>query len=160
MRFVTFSIDDKPRLGVCSDEEVVVDLSVAVPDLPQDMADMVALRRSGLETILKVLKEVPDDAKRRLADISLLAPFPVPRRNIMCVGKNYHAHAREFHNSGFDATAGKQAAPDYPIIFTKATTSVIGPQKPIPLPDDLSSSIDYEGELAVVIGKEGRCIYK
>ncbi len=160
MRFVTFSIDAKACIGVMSDDEVVVDLSVADPNLPQDMAGMVALGQDGIETVMNVLKEVPDNAKRGLTDISLLAPFPKPGRNIMCVGKNYHAHAREFYKSGFDATAGAQAAPDYPIIFTKATTSVIGPNTPIPLPGDLSSSIDYEGELAVVIGKEGQRISK
>ena len=90
----------------------------------------------------------------------LLAPIPRPAKNIFCVGKNYHEHAKEFHDSGFDASAGAAAIPDLPIIFTKAATTVIGPKAPIPGSSDPTQSVDYEGELTVVIGKGGRGIRK
>lgn len=89
-----------------------------------------------------------------LAEAVLLAPIPEPRRNIFCVGKNYYAHADEFHSSGFDSS-GKEAVPAAPIIFTKATTSVIGPDAVVNGSLDPTNSVDYEGELGVVIGK--RC---
>ncbi len=95
-----------------------------------------------------------------LADAILLAPLPRPGRNIFCVGKNYHAHAEEFHRSGFDASAGANATPDFPIIFTKAPSTVTGPGDDIPSFLDYSKSTDYEGELAVIIGKGGRGISK
>jgi 2-keto-4-pentenoate hydratase/2-oxohepta-3-ene-1,7-dioic acid hydratase in catechol pathway len=92
--------------------------------------------------------------------VKLHAPIPRPAKNVLCVGKNYYDHAHEFHNSGVDASAGKDAIPDVPIPFTKWPNSVIGPGEPIPSYLDYSNSTDYEGELGVVIGPGGRGISK
>ena len=84
-----------------------------------------------------------------------------PRRphNIICVGKNYRAHAHEFTKSGFDAGAkAEDAIPEHPIIFTKPSSSIVGPDDAIPLWDGLDAAVDYEAELAVVIGRGGRAI--
>ncbi len=89
--------------------------------------------------------------------VRLLAPIPHPARNIFCVGKNYHEHAKEFASSGFDTTA-KEVVPEAPVVFTKQTTSVCGPGDTIPAYLDDTNSVDYEGELAVIIGKGGRGI--
>ncbi len=85
----------------------------------------------------------------------VVAPIPRPRRNIFCVGKNYHDHAREFEASGFDAAA---AAPDVPIIFSKVPETVIADGAPVRFDPSVSAAIDYEGELAVIIGAGGRGI--
>jgi 2-keto-4-pentenoate hydratase/2-oxohepta-3-ene-1,7-dioic acid hydratase in catechol pathway len=85
-----------------------------------------------------------------LAQIRLMAPIPQPRRDIFCVGKNYHAHAAEFHKSGFDSSA-KEVVPSAPVIFTKATTSVVGPGDVVRATIDPTETVDYEGELGVVI---------
>ncbi len=87
----------------------------------------------------------------------ILAPIPRPAKNIFCVGKNYHEHAKEFAGSGFDATA-KEVVPEFPVVFSKPPTCVIGPGEPIPAHLDPTGSVDYEGELAVVIGRAGRGI--
>ena len=87
-----------------------------------------------------------------LAAVRLLPPMPRPVRDIFCVGKNYRAHAAEFHGSGFDST-GAAAVPEHPVIFTKATTSVIGPGAAIRASLDPTATVDYEGELGVVIGR-------
>ncbi len=87
----------------------------------------------------------------------LTAPIPRPARNIFCVGKNYHDHAKEFAQSGFDATA-KEVVPELPVLFTKQPTSVCGPGDVIPGYLDDTQSVDYEGELGVVIGQGGRGI--
>jgi 2-keto-4-pentenoate hydratase/2-oxohepta-3-ene-1,7-dioic acid hydratase in catechol pathway len=89
-----------------------------------------------------------------LSEIRLTAPIPEPRRDIFCVGKNYYEHALEFHGSGFDSSA-KEQVPSAPVIFTKATTSVIGPGEVVRASIDPTGSVDYEGELGVVIGR--RC---
>jgi len=89
-----------------------------------------------------------------LADVRLKAPVPEPLRDIFCVGKNYYAHAAEFHSSGFDSSA-REAVPSHPVIFTKATTSVCGPGDVVRGSLDFTNSTDYEGELGVVIGKRG-----
>jgi 2-keto-4-pentenoate hydratase/2-oxohepta-3-ene-1,7-dioic acid hydratase in catechol pathway len=92
-----------------------------------------------------------------LAGVALHAPFPRPARNVFCVGKNYHEHAKEFAQSGFDAST-KDVVPEAPVVFTKPPSAVIGPGETIPGHLDPTKSVDYEGELAVVIGKGGRGI--
>jgi 2-keto-4-pentenoate hydratase/2-oxohepta-3-ene-1,7-dioic acid hydratase in catechol pathway len=95
-----------------------------------------------------------------LQQVQLLAPIPRPRRNIFCVGKNYHAHAREFAGSGFDSSAKSGGdIPSAPIIFSKVPESVIGPTDTILFPGEaVSSAIDYEAELTIVIGQGGKGI--
>jgi len=91
-----------------------------------------------------------------LADVRLEAPLPLPRRNLFCVGRNYHSHAKELSASVF-----KNNAPDpesWPIVFTKVPESVIGPHDDVLLPGEVSTQIDYEAELTVVIGVGGRNI--
>ncbi|MFA6312323.1 MAG: fumarylacetoacetate hydrolase family protein [Sterolibacterium sp.] len=97
-----------------------------------------------------------------LAAVTLDAPLPRPRRNIFCVGKNYHAHAREFAQSDFGKNAGKAGddIPNAPIVFSKVPESVIAPGAAIRIPSGISEAIDYEAELAVVIGRGGRGISK
>lgn len=87
-----------------------------------------------------------------LSDVEVTAPIPEPLRDVFCVGKNYYAHAAEFHSSGFDSSA-KEQVPSHPVIFTKATTSVCGPGDTVLGSLDPTESVDYEGELGVVIGK-------
>ena len=93
-----------------------------------------------------------------LADVQLLAPIPHPRRNILCVGKNYLDHVGEFSRSGFDASSAPDAppelAPEHPILFTKLPETVIGPGDPIRYPHGVSEALDYEAEVAMVIGRK------
>lgn len=94
-----------------------------------------------------------------LQQVQLRAPVPRPRRNIFCVGKNYHAHAREFAGSGFDSSAKSGGdIPSAPIIFSKVPESVVGPNDAILCLPEVSTSIDYEAELTVVIGRGGKGI--
>ncbi|MDQ4136516.1 MAG: fumarylacetoacetate hydrolase family protein, partial [Pseudomonadota bacterium] len=125
------------------------------PDLPKTI-----LGYCGGDRLRDLQRAVPGAPRLPLSEVKLLAPIPRPAKNIFCVGKNYHEHAKEFHDSGFDASAGASAVPDLPIIFTKAATTVIGPGEPIPGSSDPTQSVDYEGELTVVIGRGGRGIKK
>jgi len=95
-----------------------------------------------------------------LRQVKFEAPIPRPRRNIICIGKNYREHAREFSRSGFDTStaAPPDSVPVAPIIFTKFPETVIGPGAPIHYPRGVSESLDYEAELAVIIGTGGRAI--
>jgi 2-keto-4-pentenoate hydratase/2-oxohepta-3-ene-1,7-dioic acid hydratase in catechol pathway len=94
-----------------------------------------------------------------LADVTLTAPIPKPRRNIFCVGKNYTAHAKEFAGSGFDSSAKSGGdIPSVPIIFSKVPECVVGPNGFIDLPVGVSEAIDYEAELAVIVGRGGKGI--
>jgi len=93
-------------------------------------------------------------ACRPFSEVMPLAPIPVPRRNILCLGKNYLDHAQEI--AAKLQTSGE--APRQPIIFTKATTAVIAPGEPIPAYPAYTQKLDYEAELALIIGKDGRDI--
>jgi len=94
---------------------------------------------------------------RPLSGAAVLAPIPRPLRNIICVGKNYFDHAREFARSGFDSSApsAADAIPKAPIIFTKMPETVVATQTRIAYPDKACTQLDYEAELGVIIGKPG-----
>lgn len=119
--------------------------------------DLIALIETG--TAVDADSDVVDTVKR--GEIELLAPIPQPRRNIMCVGKNYSEHAKEFARSGYEAgaVAGKDID-DHPALFSKLPSSVIAPNAAIELHPSITQKVDYEAELAVIIGKGGRGISK
>jgi len=157
MRLVTFSDDKGTRVGVHDPaSNSVIDLSAGTR-LPQDMTSFIALGKNGLSRARRSLKS--GEARIPFDSVKLHAPIPRPARNILCVGKNYHDHAQEFHASGVDAS-GKETIPEVPVIFTKWPNSVIGPGEPIPTGNDYTNTTDYEGELTVVIGEGGRHISK
>lgn len=91
---------------------------------------------------------------RPFSEVEPGAPIPVPRRNILCLGKNYLEHAQEI--AGKMQVSGE--APRKPIIFTKATTSVVAAGEPVPCYPAYTRKVDYEAELALIIGKGGRDI--
>ena len=158
MRLVTFSDAKGMRVGVHDTESnTIVDLS-ATTRLPKDMTAFVKLGKAGLQRARRAVKS--GEGRLPYGSVKIHAPFPRPAKNILCVGKNYHEHAKEFHNSGVDASAGKDAIPEVPIMFTKWPNSVIGPDEPIPSANDYTNSTDYEGELTVVMGEGGRNIVK
>ncbi len=152
MKIAAFQHHGQPGVGLVSSDM----LSLQPFDLPLTQRKLGAqnlielqVRGEPLPAMLAALK---------LSDVQLLAPLPRPRRNIFCVGKNYHAHAREFAGSGFDSSAKSGGEiPLDPIIFTKVSESVVGPGAAIEMPA-ASSAIDYEAELTIVIGKGGKSI--
>ena len=158
MHFVTFLNNNKTNVGVIESNDTLIDLSFYSPEIPNDLNQII--ESNSLEKIKNIKKNPKAESIVNNKDVTLLAPIPVPRRDIICVGLNYHDHAKEFQSSGYDTNTSKKAAPDHPIIFTKATTSVIGPGESIPSKNDPTNSIDYEGELGLVIGKRSRNIKK
>ncbi len=151
MRFVSFIKYGRTAIGCLEpDEETLLDLTQA--GLSDNLITLIEMGEQGLD----MAREAAQKSRQiLLQEVRLIAPFPTPRRNIICVGKNYFEHSKEFEKSGFDSTSGGQTIPDAPVIFTKATTSVTGPNEPIPASSDPSNSTDYEGELAVIVGKQG-----
>lgn len=90
------------------------------------------------------------------AHSSLMAPIPVPRKNVFCVGRNYAEHIAE----GDRAQKQKVGVTEYPVFFTKPPTSVVPPDGDVLIFPSVSEATDYEVELAIVIGKPGRNISK
>ena len=143
MKYVTFEIDGQTAAGVLEEDEIRICArgSSAMTAVADAIADG-SLGRWGRTGAQKV----------PLDQVRLLAPIPRPQGAIYCVGKNYHAHADEFHKSGFDSTS-KEAVPTHPVIFTKPPRSVVGPDATVKGSLDPTGTVDYEGELGVVIGK-------
>jgi 2-keto-4-pentenoate hydratase/2-oxohepta-3-ene-1,7-dioic acid hydratase in catechol pathway len=151
MRLATFRWNGWRHVGVVDAAgTTVVPLALA----PEDAA-------YGLLRVIERLalgEPLPEAAGAAvpLAEVRLEAPLPLPRRNLWCVGRNYHAHAKELAASVFKDS---DARPDtWPIVFTKVPECVIGPADEVQLPLDVSQQIDYEAELAVVIGSGGKNI--
>lgn len=148
MKLITFSQDGTARLGAVTDG-MVVPLA----------GSMQSLIEAGPEGLARAREQLADRAGAvPLSGITLCAPIERPVRNILCVGKNYREHAEEFHGTGFDTSGSANAVPDFPIIFTKSVTTVAAPGSAIRTTLDPTGSVDYEGELAVVIGKGGQGI--
>jgi 2-keto-4-pentenoate hydratase/2-oxohepta-3-ene-1,7-dioic acid hydratase in catechol pathway len=142
-------------LGVVEDDRILNLQSLAVAarvSLPETMLDLIGAGPRMLDTVRRLLAAAPADAWRPLAAIHLLAPIPRPRKNIFCVGMNYLAHAIESAHS-----RGKAYEPlAHPAFFTKVNTAVSGPYDDIPIAARVSEQIDWEVELAVVIGPGGK----
>lgn len=148
MRFVTFRDGGKRRVGVVEDRAV----RAIAPEVPDMLALIEEYPRPGAE-IVPCGEPVPLDR------VTLEAPIPEPRRNVFCVGKNYREHAHEFSGSGYEAGAVKGAEVDaFPAVFTKPASCVVGPGATVSLHRGVTDEVDYEIELALVIGKKGRDI--
>lgn len=157
MKLVSFrergSASAVPRLGVLGEHGVVREIT-ADSGLPSTMAAAIG----NPERLRRVEDKLNSLSQRSAQDIVLCAPVPQPQKNVICVGKNYRAHALEFQSSGFDASSGGQVVPEYPAVFSKPYTTIIASGEPIPASSDETNSVDYEGELVVVIGRGGRGI--
>lgn len=142
MRLVTFTMEARRRLGILEGEHVV-ELEPA-RGWPTDMVDLVARGREEL-----AVADLADAPRHPVGEITLEAPL-VPRKNVYAVGRNYLEHIQEVREV--------RPVPEHPIVFTKPPTSVIGPEVAIDTANDPTDSVDYEGELAVVIGPGGKRI--
>jgi 2-keto-4-pentenoate hydratase/2-oxohepta-3-ene-1,7-dioic acid hydratase in catechol pathway len=158
MKITSFEVNGRSTYGVV-EGEVVIDLIGLAADLDKEFPSSVQkLIEDGegalhkVEELLERCREGNDFAEYQYSvdEVNWLAPIPHVKRNIMCVGKNYREHAIEM--------GSEQDIPKHIMIFTKATNTVTGHKQSIPLHENVTEELDYEGELAVVIGKRGRAI--
>ncbi|PFG07089.1 fumarylacetoacetate hydrolase family protein [Bacillus sp. es.034] len=149
MKFVSYAVEGKETYGV-EVEGRIIDLA-GVDELPGDLLQGIEAGEGFLQRVEGVLRKnagaLPSFAKD---EVQWLSPITKVKRNIMCVGKNYREHAIEM--------GGEQDIPKNIMIFTKATQTVIGHGETVLHHDDITEELDYEGELAVIIGKKGRGI--
>lgn len=145
MKFIRYTSGGTSRIGLVEDG--------AIRAIEPAVDDMIELIGAPLSRIVSVGPPIP------LAEVTIEAPIPTPRRNIFCVGKNYREHAREFSGSGYEAGAVSGAEIDaFPAVFTKPPSGVVGPNAIVDLQPAVTSEVDYEIELALVIGKAGKNI--
>lgn len=124
--------------------------------LPKEMIECIEMGEEFINRVNGLLNEADEDQLIRssysIDQLSFLAPIPRPLKNVFCIGKNYREHAIEM---------GSEAdIPEDLIVFTKAPTSIIGHGANILSHKNVTSQLDYEGELAIVIGKKGKGIKK
>jgi 2-keto-4-pentenoate hydratase/2-oxohepta-3-ene-1,7-dioic acid hydratase in catechol pathway len=155
MRLVTCRYNGGDYLGAVWGDAVI--LPALDRSAPVEVNDMLALIERGpamLEQWRARVDHAPAACRVPLAQAQLLAPIPRPRKNVMCLGWNYFEHAQESAAvSGRDATR-----PEHPVVFTKNVTSVTGPHAEVPSHAGVTSQLDWEVELGVVIGVGGRHI--
>ena len=160
LRFLSFTPKptDEVRVGALTPDGRVVDLGAearrrSLP-LSFDPADMLSLIAAGGQALAEAGSLVDGSASGgpRVEEVHLVAPIPVPRRNVVCVGWNYVEHFEE----GKSLRDAGQALPEHPVFFTKGTNAVNGPYDPIPYDPRVSTAIDWEVELAVIVGRRGK----
>jgi acylpyruvate hydrolase len=143
MHLVTFTHNDSVRLGALRGQGVV-DFTAASPQLPTDMLAFLAAGDSALAQARAALASSDPANDLPLSAVKLLAPLLRPGK-IICIGLNYRDHAAE----------SNMAIPEYPTVFAKYANTIVGPGEPIQIPR-LTDQVDYEAELAFVIGRTAR----
>ncbi len=162
MRLVTYSETRRQpaRLGVIGGDGGVIDLEraakkarIALPFSPADMVELIAAGRGGISAARKAVAGLKA-SHHQLERVALHAPIPRPRKNLFCVGWNYLEHFEE----GAKARPHVQEMPAHPAFFTKTPTTVNSPYGDVPAHAGVTEKLDWEVELAVVIGKGGKNI--
>ncbi len=143
MRIVSFRDKNEDRIGL-HDGDTVVDLSIAAPDLPTDMVKLLEAGPDALSRVTAAGKSAGSNARVSYEGLSFLPLIPRPPK-IICIGRNYAAHARE----------GGAEPPTYPEIFYRGATSLVAHNQPIIRPK-CSDKLDFEAELVAIVGKRAR----
>jgi len=153
-RLVTFADSAGARPGAMLEDDAILDLRAAGLGWADTQA-VVEAGAAGLAAIRAALASPPKGARVEAGKATLLAPIPRPRRNVFCVGRNYMDHVAEG-----DRAQGKASSelPKHPQFFTKVPEAVIGPGASIPDHQGVTEWLDYEAELALIVGASGRDI--
>lgn len=164
MKLVTYTYqNEEARLGFLFND-LVIDMEdfgeVANFPLPDDMLDLIDMGIEVIDEIKDLISDTPEEYISKIgvpfSAVTLLAPIPRPRKNIIGIGLNYTEHVAESART-LDTT-GK--LPQKPIIFSKPPTTVTATNTEVIKNTKLTSQLDWEVELAVVIGKTGKYVPK
>ncbi len=155
MRLASYVADGRPRAALVAPDQTLVDVSDVVRGGPAEMLDVLAAGPTLWDQLRASAGSV--SGGQPLASARLVAPIPRPRRNLFCVGWNYLEHFAEgqgMRGPNDDA----QQIPDYPALFSKQPNCVVGPEAAVWHSAPISDQLDWEVELALVIGIAGRDI--
>lgn len=158
MKFVTFEHNGSEKIGVlCTDEERIFDLTTITGLQSRTMLDFItACTDSVLGLIRNSVEKGAANNFLPITDARVVSPIPRPLRNIICLGLNYLDHAMESQR----AKDSDFKLPEAPVYFSKMATHTIGNGETIDSHPGVTNRLDYEVELAVIIGKEGSNIPK
>jgi 2-keto-4-pentenoate hydratase/2-oxohepta-3-ene-1,7-dioic acid hydratase in catechol pathway len=157
MRLASYLADGRPRAAVLAADQTLVPVSDLVGDLAKD-SNVLDVLDAG-QSVWDRLRETAASARGGLAlsEAHLTAPIPRPRRNVFCVGWNYSEHFAEGQGMR-GPNDSPQDIPEYPALFSKQPNTVVGPDAPVWHSAPVSDELDWEVELAVIIGTPGRDI--
>jgi 2-keto-4-pentenoate hydratase/2-oxohepta-3-ene-1,7-dioic acid hydratase in catechol pathway len=165
VRLATISVNDKAICAAILNDGQRLDIAKAAQSLTcgslqaATMLNVIESGPEGLEALQKLVAEAEAGGHadaRAPADAHYLAPIPVIRKNVLCVGRNYAEHIAE----GDRAQKQDVGVTEHPVFFTKPPTTITPPFGEVPIFPTVSTQVDYEVELAVIIGKPGRNIAK
>ncbi len=157
MKFISYLYKGKEGYGIVDKDSIVpMDalLNQLGKEVPKNLLEFIETYSDSLIEDLKAILSKEGLEKIPYDGVKITAPIPYPRRNVFCLGKNYEEHALEVKS----LPSGEAAVPKYPIYFTKVADPCIGHMDKVIIPKEYSENIDYEVELALVIGKDGRDI--
>ena len=154
MRLTTALVDGVAKVLIGTADGRFIDVGAAAALRDKDMQAIIAMGTPALSALERLAADAPKSAIVEADAASPLAPLPAPAKNVFCVGRNYAEHIAE----GDRAQKQNVGVTEHPVFFTKPRTAVIGPGAEIPIFPHVSTAIDYEVELALVIGKAGRDI--
>lgn len=160
MRLVTYQLLNSQQLhtGIQISKDQVLNIAAEASLLgaPQKVGSMLDIIAGGADTLvlLRDIEARPKTAPIMLNKALLKAPIPRPGKNVFCVGWNYLEHFEE----GGAKLEDKRELPTWPVFFSKAPTAVNGPYDVIPFDANVSTQLDWEVELGVIIGKGGKNI--
>ncbi len=155
MRLATCKYNDQAHFAVVQADSVL--LPATCSDWPTELNSMLQVIddcEQSLQNLRSLVKRAIPEQWISLSEIELLSPIPRPRQNIMCLGWNYIEHVEETTGNSLEAPK----LPKYPIVFTKAASSMNGPYADIPVDLEVSNKMDWEVELGVIIGRGGKGI--
>ena len=157
MRLATCSYKNQTHVAVVQVDSVW--LPATCSDWPAELSSMLQVidnRDQSLQKLHTLTQQASPEQWLPLSEVALLSPIPRPRQNIMCLGWNYIEHVEETTGKTLEAPM----LPKHPIVFTKAAASMNGPYANIPVNLAVSNKMDWEVELAVIIGTGGTGIQK
>ena len=158
MKFISYIFDKKEDYGILSkDGKIVFPMEVLLSKLnkevPKNLLDFVKISSDGLILDLERVLKDNELTGVSIERLDFTAPIPNPRRNVFCLGKNYIDHALEIDIPGIEPEI-----PEFPIYFTKVTDPAMGHMDNVLIPNNITEMGDYEVELAIIIGKDGKDI--
>ncbi len=158
MKFITYRINEKTNIGVLShDNQHICDINKELGTNYQDMNQLIdEISDSELLLLRKKLNDSDINYRVPLSEVKIMAPIPYPKRPFFCLGKNYSEHANEL----VGLPGAEPEVPKFPIFFMKIAAPAIGHMDTIPNHQEITKMIDYEVELAIIIGKDGINIAK
>lgn len=159
MKFVTAMIHKESFIGLVHGERII-DLAKAekeifeLSSIPKSLFECIKLGDKFVQHVKQIVDKINEEGSEgflyRIEDVTILPPIPRPTKNIFCVGKNYREHAIEM--------GSEEDIPKHVMLFSKVPTTVIGHEDEIDPHLHITNELDYEGELAIVIGQKGKQI--